>query len=138
MLHFFDSWSSSGVEAKELKQLVRDVIDPQRSLGHSDKPVMTSRSQQVVQATATFDGPANTMEDRPAHHSSTQQAAHKTHKLDASSITTEGDAKGAPSSVVGAVGPATSIDDRPVDAKSLDEIKHEAKALKQGHCADCE
>jgi selenoprotein W-related protein len=26
-------------EAKELKQLVRDRIDPERNLGHSDKPV---------------------------------------------------------------------------------------------------
>ncbi|HAF01267.1 MAG TPA: selenoprotein [Methylophilaceae bacterium] len=26
-------------EAKELKQLIRNEIDPQRSLGHSDKPV---------------------------------------------------------------------------------------------------
>ena len=25
-------------EAKELKQLIRDVIDPARDLGHSDKP----------------------------------------------------------------------------------------------------
>jgi selenoprotein W-related protein len=24
-------------ESKELKQLIRDVIDPERSLGHSDK-----------------------------------------------------------------------------------------------------
>lgn len=27
-------------EAKELKQLVRDRIDPERNLGHSDKPVI--------------------------------------------------------------------------------------------------
>jgi len=27
-------------EAKELKQLVRDQIDPDRDLGHSDKPVI--------------------------------------------------------------------------------------------------
>lgn len=26
-------------ESKELKQLIRDSIDPERSLGHSDKPV---------------------------------------------------------------------------------------------------
>ncbi len=26
-------------ESKELKQLIRDRIDPQRNLGHSDKPV---------------------------------------------------------------------------------------------------
>jgi len=26
-------------ESKELKQLIRDYIDPDRSLGHSDKPV---------------------------------------------------------------------------------------------------
>jgi selenoprotein W-related protein len=26
-------------EAKEVKQLVRDAIDPERSLGHSDSPV---------------------------------------------------------------------------------------------------
>jgi selenoprotein W-related protein len=26
-------------ESKELKQLVRDIIDPERSLGHSDTPV---------------------------------------------------------------------------------------------------
>lgn len=26
-------------ESKELKQLIRDSIDPDRSLGHSDKPV---------------------------------------------------------------------------------------------------
>ena len=28
-------------EAKEVKQLVRDIIDPNRDLGHSDKPVVT-------------------------------------------------------------------------------------------------
>lgn len=28
-------------EAKEIKQLIRDRIDPQRSLGHSDTPVQT-------------------------------------------------------------------------------------------------
>ena len=27
-------------EAKELKQLVRDRIDPERDLGHSDRPVL--------------------------------------------------------------------------------------------------
>ena len=27
-------------EAKEIKQLVRDKIDPSRDLGHSDKPVI--------------------------------------------------------------------------------------------------
>lgn len=27
-------------EAKEVKQLVRDLIDPTRDLGHSDKPVV--------------------------------------------------------------------------------------------------
>lgn len=26
-------------ESKELKQLIRDIIDPERSLGHSDTPV---------------------------------------------------------------------------------------------------
>lgn len=26
-------------ESKELKQLIRDLIDPERSLGHSDSPV---------------------------------------------------------------------------------------------------
>jgi len=26
-------------ESKELKQLIRDHIDPERSLGHSDKPI---------------------------------------------------------------------------------------------------
>lgn len=26
-------------ESKELKQLLRDIIDPERSLGHSDRPV---------------------------------------------------------------------------------------------------
>ncbi len=29
-------------EAKELKQLIRDLIDPERSLGHSDSPVKSS------------------------------------------------------------------------------------------------
>lgn len=31
-------------EAKELKQLIRDRIDPQRSLGHSDTPVRPANS----------------------------------------------------------------------------------------------
>ncbi len=29
-------------EAKELKQLIRDLIDPERSLGHSDSPVKSA------------------------------------------------------------------------------------------------
>jgi selenoprotein W-related protein len=29
-------------EAKEIKQLVRDLIDPSRDLGHSDRPIESS------------------------------------------------------------------------------------------------
>jgi selenoprotein W-related protein len=32
-------------EAKEVKQLVRDCIDPERDLGHSDKPKPADLSQ---------------------------------------------------------------------------------------------
>ncbi len=32
-------------EAKELKQLIRDRIDPQRALGHSDTPVKLTQVQ---------------------------------------------------------------------------------------------
>jgi hypothetical protein len=56
------------VESKQLKQLIRDVIDPSKLLGHSDTPVRTkkdmSRAKNVVQATATEDGPVNTLEDK--------------------------------------------------------------------------
>lgn len=51
-------------EAKELKQLVRNVISPTKDLGHSDKPVTMPRSKNVVDATDTVDGPVNTMDDK--------------------------------------------------------------------------
>jgi selenoprotein W-related protein len=31
-------------EAKEIKQLVRDLIDPSRDLGHSDRPIVIENS----------------------------------------------------------------------------------------------
>jgi predicted Rdx family selenoprotein len=40
-------------EAKVLKQRIRDYIDPQRNLGHSDKPSSSSASAAVKAATAT-------------------------------------------------------------------------------------
>lgn len=56
------------LESKELKQLIRNVIDPSKSLGHSDKPitekVAMSRAKNVVDATGSEDGPINTLDDK--------------------------------------------------------------------------
>ena len=50
------------VEAKELKQLVRDIIKPEKDLGHSDHKM--SRAKNVVDASEKVDGPVNTFDDK--------------------------------------------------------------------------
>ena len=151
-------------EAKQLKQLVRDIIKPNLSLGHSDKPVTSSTTKTSTTDPTTkmsgsgsgsgdgldwsrqshavsghsdphADGPVNTVDDKPANNTTTSYAKKEAEDLPD--------------------GPVTRIDDKPTDApggagagerKGVHEIKKEAKPLGGGsgggdgvgECKDCE
>lgn len=149
---------SNRTEAKQLKQLVRDIIKPDLSLGHSDKPFTSTVSTTTKPSSDTMtsgsssgdgldwsrqshavsghsapnaDGPVNTLDDKPADNTTTSYAKQEAEDLPD--------------------GPVTRIDDKPTDGpggagerKGVHEIKKEAKPLGSsgggggGECKDCE
>lgn len=143
-----------------MKQLVRDVIQPQRSLGHSDKPV----SDSTARATGTSNNSAldDTKADTTSKMSSEQGldwdrakravdghdesgADGPVNTLDekpASNTTTayaKAEAEELPDGPVSRIDDNQSLSENGAERKGVHEIKKEAKPLDGGAvCKDCE
>ncbi|BFZ56797.1 hypothetical protein PYCC9005_003845 [Savitreella phatthalungensis] len=127
-------------EAKELKQLVRDVISPDRSLGHADRKTERAttttmsgedkldfgREKRAVKGHEEkgVDGPVNTLDEKPADNTTTRDAVREAEDLPD--------------------GPVTRIDEPNLTGKprkSTAEIKQEARPVgskAESECKDCE